>query len=153
MAGQREHVMAEVNGDNTIRLSDIAARTATARDLTNAKVGQIRSVTQRLRILALNALVESARAGDAGRGFSVVAQEVRGTSTEVEGIATSLEQELASEIAALERLTQMMAGEAQGQRLVDLALNAIEIIDRNLYERTCDVRWWATDSAVVDAAA
>ncbi|MDH8639244.1 chemotaxis protein, partial [Klebsiella pneumoniae] len=31
--------------------------------------------------------------------------------------------------------------------------NAIEIIDRNLYERTCDVRWWATDSAVVDCAA
>ncbi|HQR89591.1 MAG TPA: chemotaxis protein, partial [Caulobacter sp.] len=33
--------------------------------------------------------------------------------------------------------------------LADLALNAIEIVDRNLYERTCDVRWWATDSAVV----
>jgi hypothetical protein len=31
-------------------------------------------------------------------------------------------------------------------------LNAIEIIDRNLYERTCDVRWWATDSAVVACA-
>ena len=28
----------------------------------------------------------------------------------------------------------------------NLALNAIELIDRNLYERTCDVRWWATDS-------
>jgi hypothetical protein len=27
----------------------------------------------------------------------------------------------------------------------------IDIIDRNLYERSCDVRWWATDSAVVDA--
>jgi hypothetical protein len=27
----------------------------------------------------------------------------------------------------------------------------IEIIDRNLYERSCDVRWWATDAAVVDA--
>ncbi|MBB4018103.1 hypothetical protein GGR16_003137 [Chelatococcus caeni] len=144
--------MAEVNGDSSIRLSDIAARTATARDLTNAKVGQIRSVTQRLRILALNALVESARAGDAGRGFSVVAQEVRGTSSQVEGIASSLERELAGEIAALEQLTRLMAGEAQGQRLVDLALNAIEIIDRNLYERTCDVRWWATDSAIVDAA-
>lgn len=37
--------------------------------------------------------------------------------------------------------------------LADLALNAIEIIDRNLYERTCDVRWWATDSAIVACAA
>jgi hypothetical protein len=36
--------------------------------------------------------------------------------------------------------------------MVDLSLNAIELIDRNLYERTCDVRWWATDSAVVDCA-
>ncbi len=29
----------------------------------------------------------------------------------------------------------------------------IDLIDRCLYERTCDVRWWATDSAVVDALA
>jgi hypothetical protein len=27
----------------------------------------------------------------------------------------------------------------------------IDIIDRNLYERSCDVRWWATDTAVVEA--
>ena len=27
----------------------------------------------------------------------------------------------------------------------------IDLIDRCLYERTCDVRWWATDSSVVDA--
>ena len=41
----------------------------------------------------------------------------------------------------------------RGERMMDLSLNAIELIDRNLYERTCDVRWWATDSAVVDCAA
>jgi hypothetical protein len=38
----------------------------------------------------------------------------------------------------------------RGSRLPDLSLNAIDIIDRNLYERSCDVRWWATDSAIVD---
>ncbi|MEM1304414.1 MAG: cache domain-containing protein, partial [Planctomycetota bacterium] len=36
-------------------------------------------------------------------------------------------------------------------RLSDLALTNIDLIDRNLYERTCDVRWWATDSSLVDA--
>jgi hypothetical protein len=46
-----------------------------------------------------------------------------------------------------------MTERSRGQRMVDLALNAIELIDRNLYERTCDVRWWATDSAVVNCAA
>lgn len=35
--------------------------------------------------------------------------------------------------------------------MTDLALNVVDLIDRNLYERSCDVRWWATDSAVVQA--
>lgn len=39
----------------------------------------------------------------------------------------------------------------RGARFSDLARNVVEIMDRNLYERSCDVRWWATDSAVVDA--
>jgi hypothetical protein len=45
-----------------------------------------------------------------------------------------------------------MTERSRGDRLVDLSLNAVELIDRNLYERTCDVRWWATDSALVDCA-
>jgi hypothetical protein len=44
-----------------------------------------------------------------------------------------------------------MADRSRGERMVDLSLNAIELMDRNLYERTCDVRWWATDSAIVAA--
>jgi hypothetical protein len=46
-----------------------------------------------------------------------------------------------------------MSQRSRGERMVDLSLNAIELIDRNLYERTCDVRWWATDSALVGCAA
>jgi hypothetical protein len=61
--------------------------------------------------------------------------------------------ELRDAFRALKAVGERMSTEMRGQRLVDLALNAIEIIDRNLYERTCDVRWWATDGAVVDAAA
>jgi len=48
---------------------------------------------------------------------------------------------------------ERMSEKSRGERIVDLSLNAIELIDRNLYERTCDVRWWATDFAVVDCAA
>jgi hypothetical protein len=139
--------------DRAIGIGDIAALTAKLRSLANVKIEQIQKITSRMRILALNAMIESARAGEAGRGFSIVSQEVRGVSTEVGDVATTLEQELAGEINALDRLTTLMAEQAQGARLVDLALNAIEIMDRNLYERTCDVRWWATDSAVVDCAA
>ncbi|MFX8039875.1 hypothetical protein ABTK61_19190, partial [Acinetobacter baumannii] len=52
-------------------------------------------------------------------------------------------------VSSIERMSQR----SRGERMMDLSLNAIELIDRNLYERTCDVRWWATDSAVVDCAA
>jgi hypothetical protein len=134
----------------TVTLGDIAGLTGKVRGVANDKINQIQKVTSRVRILALNAMIEAERAGDSGRGFAIVAQEVRGISAEVGNIAATLDAELAAEIAALDRLTRLMTEQAQGARLVDLALNAIEIIDRNLYERTCDVRWWATDSAVVD---
>src|SRR5207245_7974285 len=52
----------------------------------------------------------------------------------------------------MQRVAQA-ADRSGGDRLVDLSLNAIELIVRNLCERACDVRWWATDSAVVDCAA
>jgi hypothetical protein len=130
-------------------IASISAKSDAARDLAISKVGQIRAINRRMRILALNAMIEAARAGEMGRGFGVVSQEVRGISDEVEALSLSLEAELAAEIEALSAMAGHMAMSAQGQRLVDLALNAIEIIDRNLYERTCDVRWWATDSAFV----
>ena len=133
---------------STVSLSDIIAQTTMAKTVTGQKVRDIRQVTAKLRILALNALIEAKHAGDKGAGFAVVADEVRNISSEVESLA----KDLGNEIVTLEALTQSMAVQSQGARLTDLALNAVEIIDRNLYERTCDVRWWATDAAVVDQA-
>lgn len=131
-----------------ISLADIISQTARAKSITGQKVRDIRQVTAKLRILALNALIEAKHAGDKGAGFSVVADEVRTISTEVETLA----RDLGDEIVTLDSLTQSLAQQSQGARLTDLALNVIELIDRNLYERTCDVRWWATDSALVDHA-
>lgn len=136
---------------SVVSIRDISSKSESVQEIAFSKVGQIRAINRRMRILALNALIEAERAGEAGRGFAVVSQEVRGISEEVEKLSTALEAELASEIGEISSLVQEMSQSSQGQRLVDLALNAIEIVDRNLYERTCDVRWWATDSAFVDA--
>lgn len=134
-------------------ITDTISRTHLVRDTAAGKITEIQKITGALRMLALNALIESARAGDHGRGFSVVAAEVREIANKVEAISERLRAELATQIDDLGSATASMADAAVGGRMVDLALNAIEIIDRNLYERTCDVRWWATDSAIVDCAA
>ena len=83
----------------------------------------------------------------------MVANEVKNVSQNITSITKEMENELATSISDLMALGQTMVGQLRGSRLADLALNAIEIIDRNLYERSCDVRWWATDSAFVGALA
>ena len=134
-------------------LADITALVGEVGRVARDKSGQIRTITGQTRMLALNALIEASRAGEQGRGFAVVAQEVREVGGRIEGLAQELETHLGPRIEALQRAVSAMAERAQEERLIDLALNAVELIDRNLYERTCDVRWWATDAAIVDCAA
>ncbi|GEO80681.1 methyl-accepting chemotaxis protein [Pararhodospirillum oryzae] len=141
-----EPVSAATVDEETANPEQIIALTGDVREMTAAKIAEIQAVMGRTRILALNALIESARAGDAGKGFAVVAGEVKEVSREIEDIVLHLQSEMAAKVERLERIGH----NARGQRLVDLSLNAVELIDRNLYERSCDVRWWATDSAVVD---
>jgi hypothetical protein len=121
-------------------------------DVASRKVTAIEEITRRTKMLAMNALIEAARAGDAGRGFAVVANEVSDISKQVNTITKELRSEITVRVDHLTLTGSAMVKEMHGRRLADLALNMIEIIDRNLYERSCDVRWWATDSAVVACA-
>jgi len=117
--------------------------------LVSARVDDIQRITTMSKILALNASIEAARAGQAGAGFSVVAEQVKTVSDRITTIVDELQDKLEPRIKELNTLGSALIARLRGARLADLALNMIEIIDRNLYERSCDVRWWATDSAVV----
>jgi hypothetical protein len=121
-------------------------------DLARGSVANIQAVTTMTRMLSLNALIEAGRAGEAGKGFSIVAKEVRSISEQIDKVATGLGEKLVTRATEIDRVGKKLVAAIRGTRLTDLALNMIEIIDRNLYERSCDVRWWATDSAVVDVA-
>jgi hypothetical protein len=108
-----------------------------------------RQVVTQTKLLALNAVIEAARAGDAGRAFGVVAQEVQRLAEQAAGIAERFQSDVAHRIGQSRKLVD----ELEGDRLIDMAQGLVQLIVRNLYERTADVRWWATDSALWQALA
>jgi hypothetical protein len=119
--------------------------------VTGEKISEIETIMRMTRLLALNARIEAARAGATGAAFGVVANEMGAVSAQITAVAQELRGAVQGNMARIETLGAEMMTTFRGARLQDIALNAVEIIDRNLYERSCDVRWWATDSAVVQA--
>jgi len=128
------------------RILDLSERLSS---VAGDKIGEISRVNRAAKMLAINALIVAARAGEAGKGFAIVAEEFKKISTEIDAVAAALDSQVRADLDELSAVGGAILSHLRGQRLADLALNAIEIVDRNLYERTCDVRWWATDSAVV----
>ncbi|MEJ0002906.1 MAG: methyl-accepting chemotaxis protein [Pararobbsia sp.] len=128
--------------------SEIVQLTKEVHRIARGKVADINEINREATFLALNALIESAHAGEAGRGFAVVANQIKVVSNRIGQLTGELNTEL---LALGDRMIHQLEHQ-DVQRLTDLSLNMIDIVDRNLYERSCDVRWWATDSAVVDCA-
>jgi hypothetical protein len=106
-----------------------------------------RQVVMQTKLLALNAVIEAARAGEAGRSFGVVANEVQRLAAQAAQTADVFQSKVEHRIGT----SRQLVDELEGARLIDLAESLVQLIVRNLYERTADVRWWATDASLWQA--
>ncbi len=121
-------------------------------DSMNQAIVEIERINFKTKLVSLNAGIEAARAGGTvGAAFGIVAKEIQSLSDHTGHVTEKLSEESRTAISNIQLQVDYFSKSARGQRLSDQALTNVDLIDRNLYERSCDVRWWATDSSLVDA--
>ncbi|WP_371856095.1 methyl-accepting chemotaxis protein [Pseudomonas sp. R29(2017)] len=116
------------------QLSSMLSASSTNIESLNSKtvnIGQIleviTSISQQTNLLALNAAIEAARAGEAGRGFAVVADEVRNlahrTQESAQQVQTMIEE---LQVGARESVSTMSDSQRHSQDSVEIANQAGE---------------------------
>ncbi len=123
--------MESVVGDVSRASVEMAELSETAQSI-HAIVGTIQSIAEQTNLLALNAAIEAARAGEQGRGFAVVADEVRTLAArttdsigEISGIVNQLTGKVGSVDQSLKTVVERVHS---GQQQASTSAQSIEAI-------------------------
>jgi twitching motility protein PilJ len=101
-------------------------------------VDLISDITEQTNVLALNAAIQAASAGEAGRGFSVVAEEVQrlaersaDATKQIGLLVKAIQNDTHDAVAAMEQTTQ---GVVEGAKLADAAGQSLHEIEQTTHE-------------------
>jgi methyl-accepting chemotaxis protein len=99
----------------------------------------IRAIAEQTNLLALNAAIEAARAGEQGRGFAVVADEVRALAHRTQESTQEIEQMMSGILAGSDKsVLSMQQSSAEGIRTLEIARQAGQAI-RDISAAVADI--------------